>query len=175
MGKGKYRCYTRLFNHNDAINEFKTAMLERGLLPPSSLVADGRIHRCGTLGRERGKDGVYCFYLNDGIPAGWFKNHRTGDCQTWSLKTSRSLTRAEQTAFFECLAQDRQRREAERSRQGSRGFAITSKDSSGMVDYTSAFHADNIQKRAGKTHRNSERQTGISLRQYRDVFPPLFL
>ena len=95
-------------------------MQERGLLPPSSLIADGKIHRCGTAGKERGKDGAYCLYLNGVMPAGWFQNHRTGDWQTWSLKNNRKLTHTEQIAFFECVARDRQRRETELSRQYDR-------------------------------------------------------
>jgi hypothetical protein len=37
------------FSVNDAISEFQTAMLEMGLLPRSSIIADGKKHRCGTV------------------------------------------------------------------------------------------------------------------------------
>jgi len=92
---------------NDSIGEFKAVMMKLGLLPPASIIADGKIHRCGTAGRERGKDGAYCMYLNNNVPAGWFKNHRTGAWQTWSLKTNRLRTLAEQTALYDRITQDR--------------------------------------------------------------------
>jgi putative DNA primase/helicase len=113
----------RSFSVNDAISEFKTAMLGLELIPHSSIIADGKIHRCGTVSRESGKDGVYCLYLNDGIPAGWFQNHRTGEWQTWSLKTKRRPTRAEQTTFFERMTRDRQHRDAELFRQHEQAAA----------------------------------------------------
>ena len=108
------------FSTSDAIGEFKTAMLKLGLLPPASLIADGKIHRCGTASRERGKDGAYCLYLNSSVPAGWFQNHRTGAWQTWSLKTNRLRTLAEQTALYERITQDRLHYETEISRQYDR-------------------------------------------------------
>ena len=111
------------FSINDAIGEFKTVMLKHGLLPPSSITADGKIHRCGTVGREHGKDGAYCLYLNESVPAGWFQNYRTGDWQTWRLKTKRLWTLVEQTALFERITQDRQNLETDISQQYDRAAA----------------------------------------------------
>jgi putative DNA primase/helicase len=62
--------------------EFRVAMAEAGLEPPRDLIADGKIHRCGTVAKPRSRDGSYLLHL-DGWPAGGFQNLAGGEWQKW--------------------------------------------------------------------------------------------
>ena len=97
----------------DAIDQFSAAMQERGLIPPSSLLADGRIHSCGTDGKPRGKDGRYLLHLNF-PPSGGFQNHRDGQgWQRWTALISRRLTPEERRVLKQRVEEDREQRKTE--------------------------------------------------------------
>ncbi|MEW5773321.1 MAG: toprim domain-containing protein [Thermodesulfobacteriota bacterium] len=63
-------------------SEFRSE-LESGGLCPDEIFADGKIHRCGTAGKELAKDGAYTLH-EEGF--GWWKNYRTGQSGTWKQK-----------------------------------------------------------------------------------------
>ena len=44
---------------DSAADQFRTAMQQRGLVPPKELIADGQIHRCDVEGKSGKKDGAY--------------------------------------------------------------------------------------------------------------------
>ena len=77
---------------------FATAMRQRDLIPPSELLADGKIHRCDVRGKRGKNDGSYILFLTGKIPAGGFLNFKDGlGWQNWHHDLGRStLTPAEQ-------------------------------------------------------------------------------
>lgn len=99
-----------------ALEQFKSAMLSRGLIPPAELVADGRIRRCDAEGKGGRGDGAYLLHL-DGIPAGGLENHRDGlGWQNWRAYTGWRLTPAEEAANQEKVDRARRERDAEEGR-----------------------------------------------------------
>jgi putative DNA primase/helicase len=68
------------------IEQFKTAMAARDIVPPDDLMADGCLHRCDAAGKNGKGDASYLLHL-DGYPAGGFENHRDGQgWQDWRAK-----------------------------------------------------------------------------------------
>lgn len=101
---------------HDVIEQFKRAMVARGLIPPTDLIADGRIHRCDAEGKNGKGDGAYLLHL-DGVPAGGFENHRDG--LGWENRRGdmgRKLTSAEEAAHREKIDAARRQRDAEDER-----------------------------------------------------------
>ena len=54
---------------NQALAQFRAALIARDIVPPDPIVADGRLHRCNAVGRRGRGDVAYLLHL-DGIPAG---------------------------------------------------------------------------------------------------------
>jgi len=78
-----------------AESAFREAMRARGLEPPRDLIADGKLHRCGTTEKPTGKDGAYVLHL-DGLPAGGFENHSDGGgWQNWCSRPEGQLSPSE--------------------------------------------------------------------------------
>ena len=68
---------------SDPIDTFAEALRQMGLVLEGAPIMDGRIHRVPVEGDKRGqKSGAYVGHL-DGLPAGYIKNHRTGEHRTW--------------------------------------------------------------------------------------------
>ena len=101
---------------HDVIEQFKRAMITRGLIPPTDLIADGRIHRCDVDGKGGRGDGAYLLHL-DGVPAGGIENHRDGlGWENWRADTNRKLTPAEEDAHREKINAARRQRDSEDKR-----------------------------------------------------------
>lgn len=76
---------------------FREAAGARGLMLPNRLVADGVLHRCGTVDKPHQMDGAYLLHL-DGIAAGGFENHRDGlDWQNWCSLAENEMSDTERT------------------------------------------------------------------------------
>ena len=105
----------------DALNGFKEAMQSRGLVPPTQIIADGKIHRCDADKKNGKNDGAYCLH-DDGMPAGWLTNHTDGrGAEAWSAKGKRrELTTAEK-AQIEANKRQRQVEQEEKQRSVARG------------------------------------------------------
>lgn len=61
----------------DAITAFRTALQARGIIPPTELIADGKLHRCDVEGRHGKRDGAYRFVLGP-IAHGGMQNWKDG-------------------------------------------------------------------------------------------------
>jgi putative DNA primase/helicase len=62
---------------------FAEALRRMGLVVEGAPIMDGHIHRVPVEGDKRGqKSGAYVGHL-DGIPAGYVKNHRSGETRNW--------------------------------------------------------------------------------------------
>ncbi len=69
-------------NHQEAIEQFKEAMLDSIGYAPVDVIADGAIHH---FKNDQGKlNGAYKLYT-DNRPAGWFQCHKMGILQKWKL------------------------------------------------------------------------------------------
>src|SRR6202790_2085795 len=75
----------------DAIEQFRSALESRDIVPPLSLAGDGKLHRCDAVGRGGKGDAAYLLYL-DALAAGGFENHRDGrGWETWRADIGRRL------------------------------------------------------------------------------------
>ena len=94
---------------------FCEAMTSQGIQPPADFIADGRMHRFSTNGKNGDRAGWYILHLN-GLPAGSFGNWRDGaDAYKWCAKPDNQLSKAERTELAKRHQQQRQ--EAERQRE----------------------------------------------------------
>lgn len=75
-----------------AIDQFRLALATRQLIPPTEIIADGKIHRCNVEGKNGRSDGAYLLHL-DGLPAGGFVNHKDGrGWENWHADLGRTLS-----------------------------------------------------------------------------------
>ena len=95
----------------DAIEQFRTALHNAGLIPPEVIEADGKLHRFASNGKRSDDAGWYVFH-EDGIPAGAFGDWRTGASETWRADVGRRLSREEDTAHRARIEAIRRAREA---------------------------------------------------------------
>ena len=81
--------------------DFRRAMMEAGLVPPTELVDDGRIHRCGIEGKKRSnRSGAYSI-TPDGRFGG-YQNWASGsEWQSWRAAMPSQLTPAQREAILE--------------------------------------------------------------------------
>ncbi len=83
---------------SEAIDQFRAALEQRGIVPPQRIMADGRLHRCDAGGRNGKSDAAYVLHL-DGMPAGGFQNWRDGlGWHDWRADIGRELTAEEHAA-----------------------------------------------------------------------------
>jgi putative DNA primase/helicase len=76
----------------NAIDQFRLALATRQLIPPTEIIADGKIHRCNVEGKNGRNDGSYLLHL-DGFPAGGFQNHKDGrGWENWHADPGRKLS-----------------------------------------------------------------------------------
>ncbi|MEO8545232.1 MAG: DUF3987 domain-containing protein [Burkholderiaceae bacterium] len=81
------------------LEQFRSALIARNIIPPEPIVADGRLHRCDAAGPRGRGDAAYLLHLDD-TPAGGLENWRDGQgWQTWHLDFGRDLSHAEREAF----------------------------------------------------------------------------
>ena len=77
------------------LDQFRSALIARNIIPPDPIVADGRLHRCNAAGARGGGDAAYLLHL-DGTPAGGFENWRDGHgWETWRHDSGQVLTPTE--------------------------------------------------------------------------------
>src|SRR6266536_810224 len=93
---------------DDAIEQFRDAILAAGIEPPKNIVADGRIHRFSTNGSRKDDAGYYAYYPNNGMPAGFFGCWRSDIKVNWSMTPEVSMT-AEERAEYAQFCQNAQR------------------------------------------------------------------
>lgn len=101
-------------NHTvaEAVQQFRAAMVDRGIDPPVELVADGAIHRCDVHGKKGKGDAAYVLHL-DVIPAGGFTNWCDGlGWQNWRAGV-RQVSPQDVERFRQMVEITRQQRERE--------------------------------------------------------------
>jgi putative DNA primase/helicase len=97
----------------DILRQFADALRARDILPPSNIIADGRLRRCDAKGRRGKGDAAYLLHL-DGFPAGGFENWRDGrGWETWHADIDRQLSKAERDEHKRRMAKARAQRDAD--------------------------------------------------------------
>lgn len=104
----------------DAVDQFRDAMRNTGLLPPQHIEADGKLHRFPTSAARNDKAGWYILY-DDGIPAGAFGDWRSGVKGRWHAKQHRKFTPGEVAAHRHRMENMRRQREAEQGKRHKEG------------------------------------------------------
>src|SRR5947207_1385503 len=108
----------------EAIEQFRSALERRDIVPPHRLIGDGGLHRCDAVGGGGKGDAAYILHL-DGLPAGGFENHRDGiGWENWRASIGRRLTPKEtkegqrrvEAALIEREAEDARRKAEAASR-----------------------------------------------------------
>jgi putative DNA primase/helicase len=96
------------FTSTEAIEQFKSAMMDSIGYVPETIIGDGVLYRFKDNNGK--KNGAYKLHL-DGIPAGYFKDHKTKIESNWKMDGDfKPFTHAEKKAF----AIERQRQAVER-------------------------------------------------------------
>jgi putative DNA primase/helicase len=104
------------YSRHDVIEQFRAAAFEYDIILPndSDIETDGKIHYCGTVGKERGQNGRYKLHL-DGIPAGGFQNWSNGlPWKDWHADVGRAVSPAEAAAHRAQVEEAKAKRDAER-------------------------------------------------------------
>lgn len=97
----------------DAAQQFRDALIRRGIVPPADLVTDGTIHRCDADGRNGKGDAAYLLHI-DGVPSGGFQNWRDGlGWEIWRANIGRNLSPVEVVAQRERIEASKRLAEAE--------------------------------------------------------------
>ncbi len=101
----------------DMLDQFRKALAERNIIPPSQIIADGRIHRCDVEGKGGKGDGAYLLYADD-IAAGGFENWRDGlGWQKWRSEFATHLSKPVQRLHNQHLLDLQKRYQLERAQR----------------------------------------------------------
>lgn len=97
------------------IDAFRAILHDAGLCP-DQIIADGTLHRCGTVGKEHGKDGAYVLHA-DPPPSGWWENYRTGETATWTAGNPQAFSTAMRISLQTREAADKKTHQREDGRR----------------------------------------------------------
>src|SRR6266545_5828259 len=100
----------------DTTSSFRHAIEQKGLTPPDSVIADGKLHRFASNGNRDDDAGWYVFH-DDGIAAGAFGDWRTGVNEKWCGKSDTQMTAAERAAHRQRIEKIQREREQEERRR----------------------------------------------------------
>ena len=84
---------------NNAIEQFRQAIMSAGLDAPDTIDDDGSIHRFKSGGRGGQKSAWYVLHNNGAIHAGSFGDWRTGLNVSWCSQSSQAMTQAEREDY----------------------------------------------------------------------------
>lgn len=93
-------------------DSFQTVIDAAGMIAPSVINGDGKLHRFSPTGKRGDDAGWYVLHL-DGVPAGSFGDWRSGESQTWCAKSDREMTEAERRMQRERVKAQQRVRDAE--------------------------------------------------------------
>lgn len=101
---------------NNPIEQFRGAIESAGLIPPSEIHADGRLHRFSPNGKRKDDAGWYVLHL-DGVAAGVFGDWRSMYQSNWCAKADGDMTDAERQAMRARIRQAQEERDRETERR----------------------------------------------------------
>lgn len=98
-----------------AADQFRDAITEKGLIPPDTIIGDGKLRRFSSNGKPDDDAGWYVFHDGD-IPAGAFGDFRTNQgLASWMADIGRPLSPVEKSDYRKKQEEIRLKREAETS------------------------------------------------------------
>ena len=97
---------------SSAIDQFRSAIVGAGLVPPDEIRDDGLLHRFSTSGKRQDLSGWYCLH-SDGVAAGAFGCWSAGVQSNWCAKSDSAMTNAEREAHRQRVADIQAQREQE--------------------------------------------------------------
>lgn len=100
---------------NNTIQDFKNAMRDHGITPPSHIKGDGQLHRFKNEG-DTTANSWYILHL-DGIAAGSFGCWKLGVSANWCSKSEQQFTPEERAKYREQCEQAKQQAELERKQR----------------------------------------------------------
>ncbi|MGY5732289.1 LPD7 domain-containing protein [Vibrio chemaguriensis] len=104
-------------SESDPVVEFSETLKEAGLVLKGLPEMDGKRHRVSTLEDKKGQQtGVYVGYL-DGVPAGWYQDHRKHDDPVKWKATGQKLDKTAQDHLKAIAVQNSIEREANQNRK----------------------------------------------------------
>ncbi len=116
--------------------QFREAMAARDLVPPESILGDGKIHRFSSSGEPKDTAGWYIFFEDD-IPNGSFGDFRSGQIvKAWKANIGRDLTHEE----TESLKTKQHRQHAEREREFAERRAEAKRKAKGILSFSTPAH-----------------------------------
>lgn len=99
----------------NAVHNFQNEMQMAGL-EAGHIIADGKIHRCGTSEKPRSKNGWYVFF-EDPPESGAFGNWKTGGTGKWTSGNGDGLSAADRAIFKKRLEAAQKARQKEDARR----------------------------------------------------------
>jgi len=99
------------------------AIIEGAGLRTDTIIADGKLHRCGTVGKEHGSDGSYRLYPDPPL-FGCYWNFRTGENATWNAGATVLLSVEERARIRAVQEVRRQLENAHEATARERAFRI---------------------------------------------------
>ena len=99
------------------VEEFRQRLEANGFVLKGDPIMDGKIHRVPIQGKPGQRDGAYQAY-SDGVPNGWFENHRDGDGKvTKWVYSGQQLTASQKAAMQAQIEQRQEQLQKDRERQ----------------------------------------------------------
>jgi putative DNA primase/helicase len=100
---------------NQIIQNFQAAMLENGITPPDSIIADGQLKRFYIQGDKRGsKNGWYTVFV-DNTPCGIFGSWKEGVTHKWCFKKREYMSNCEYKEYKQQMEAAKLQRAEERA------------------------------------------------------------
>jgi phage/plasmid primase-like uncharacterized protein len=90
--------------------EFRKTMMDAGVMPPLEIIADGNLHNFATSDTDLNEAGSYVLDLN-GLPVGWFRDHKTGTEHYWYLDIGRTFCAQEEVMYQGQITKIREKRD----------------------------------------------------------------
>ena len=100
---------------NDALSQFRDAILAAGLEPPN-VIEPGKLHRFPGVGKHNGNTAGWCKLFDDGL-GGCFGDWSSGFTENWQAKRDKPFSQSERTAFMRRVEEARKQAETERQQQ----------------------------------------------------------
>jgi phage/plasmid primase-like uncharacterized protein len=101
-------------NHNRSLasifGEFRKTMTDAGVMPAVEIIADGKLHNFATSDMDLNEAGSYILDL-DGLPVGWFRDHKADIEQYFHLDIGRTLTAQEEAMYQAQIIKMREKRD----------------------------------------------------------------
>ena len=97
--------------------DFQSAMADAGVICPDIPAMDGTLHRFTAEGDKNGSNNGWYVLYGDSLPAGAFGNWKTGQSETWCLKSKEAMSTAERQEWQQRMKQASQEREKEQAKR----------------------------------------------------------